>query len=146
MEKWITDSPLNLEQLLKETEDQSCGGLVIFSGTIRNNNDGKDVVGISYDAHVTIAENSLRELEIEILGKFSVEQCRIQHRIGKLVLGEPSVYVVVRSIHRAEAFEAAQYGIDELKRRLPVWKEEHYKDGASEFLKGVPIKTSDETS
>lgn len=144
MGRWITEDPLDLDRLLSETEDPSCGGLVIFSGTIRNNNEGKDVNGIRYDAHIQIAENALKELEKEVLKNFGVERCRIQHRIGTLELGEPSVYVVVRSVHRAEAFEAAKYGIDELKKRLPIWKEEHYTDGDSEFLKGVPLQTSEE--
>ncbi|MBI1729193.1 molybdenum cofactor biosynthesis protein MoaE [Candidatus Acetothermia bacterium] len=136
---WIAKKPMDLNRLLSETEDPSCGGLVIFSGIVRNENEGKAVEAITYDAHIEIAENVLKELELEILEKFPVKQCRLQHRIGRLELGEPSVYVVVRSKHRAEAFEAARYGIDELKKRVPIWKEEHYKTGDSEFQAGVPM-------
>ena len=146
MGRWISKNPLDLQRILDECEDPSCGGLVIFSGTIRDHNEGKDVEGITYDAHPELASNVLEELEQEVLNKFDVRQCRLQHRIGKIELGEPSVYVVTRSVHRAEAFEAAKYAIDELKERAPIWKEEHYGDGESEFLKGQPMKNAENES
>jgi molybdopterin synthase catalytic subunit len=73
-------------------------------------------------------------------------RCWIQHRIGHLELGEPSVIIVVRAAHRAEAYAASRYAIDELKTRAPIWKEEHYADGDSRYLDGVPLrKTEKET-
>jgi len=140
MGRWISKNPLDLQRILDESEDPSCGGLVIFSGTIRDHNEGKDVQGITYDAHPEIASKVLEELEQETLEKFDIKQCRLQHRIGHIGLGEPSVYVVTRSVHRADAFEAAKYAIDELKERVPIWKEEHYDTGQSEFLEGTPLK------
>ena len=145
MGRWISKNPLDLQRILDESEDPSCGGLVIFSGTIRDHNEGKDVEGISYDAHPELASKVLEELEHEVLKKFDIKQCRLQHRIGHIGLGEPSVYVVTRSVHRADAFEAAKYAIDELKERAPIWKEEHYADGQKEFLKGQPMKTSEDS-
>lgn len=146
MGRWISKNPLDLQRILDESEDPSCGGLVIFSGTIRDHNEGKDVEGITYDAHPELASKVLEELEQEVLQKFEVKQCRLQHRTGKIELGEPSVYVVTRSVHRAEAFEAAKYAIDELKERAPIWKEEHYGDGESAFLKGQPMKNTENES
>ncbi len=140
MGRWIAKKPMDLGRLLAETEDPGCGGLVIFSGIVRDENEGKAVQAITYDCHIEMAENILKDLELEILKKFPVRQCRVQHRIGRLELGEASVYVVVRAVHRGEAFEAARYGIDELKRRAPIWKEEHYATGQSEFLPGTPLK------
>ena len=143
MSRWITEKPLELEKLLQETEDPGSGGLVIFCGTVRNENDGKRVRAITYEAHVPLAEKVLREIEEEALSRFDVRRCRIQHRVGRLQLSEASVIVVVRAAHRAEAFEAARYAIDELKQRAPIWKEEHYETGESRFLAGTPLKSSE---
>jgi molybdopterin synthase catalytic subunit len=140
MGKWVTDAPLDLDALLRETEDEASGALVIFSGTVRNVNEGRPVSGMTYDAHVDMAEKVLQEIEHEILARFPVRRCRIVHRIGPLALGEVSVYVVVRAGHRGEAFEAARYGIDEIKQRVPIWKVEHYIDGDSRYLDGTPLR------
>jgi molybdopterin synthase catalytic subunit len=100
---------------------------------------------MTYEAHVALAEKTLREIEQEALDKFGVRRCRIQHRIGHLELGEPSVLIVVRAGHRDEAYTASRYAIDEVKQRAPIWKEEHYADGNSRYLDGVPLKRKDET-
>ncbi len=138
---WVTESPLALDPLLRETEDVSSGALVIFVGTVRDENDNRPVGGMTYEAHVSLAEKVLREIEQEVLARFEVRRCRIQHRIGRLELGEPSVQIVVRGGHRAAAYEASRYAIDELKRRAPIWKEEHYTDGASRYLDGTPLQS-----
>ncbi len=136
---WISEEPLDLNRLLQETEDPASGALVIFSGTVRNENEGQPVRAITYEAHVPLAENVLRALEEEVLSRFSVRRCRVQHRIGTLPVGEPSAIIVVRAAHRAEAFQAAQYAMDELKQRAPIWKEEHYETGESRFLEGTSL-------
>lgn len=143
MGHWICEDSLDFNRLLQETEDPASGALVIFSGTVRNENDGKPVRAIRYEAHITLAEKVLRELEEEVLSRFKVRRCRIQHRIGTMQLGEISVAVVVRAAHRAEAFAAARYAIEELKQRAPIWKEEHYETGASRFLAGTPLRPAD---
>lgn len=131
---------LDLNELLAETEDPACGGLVIFSGDIRNHNDGRSAVAITYEAHDVLAAQVLGAIEREVLARFGARQCRIQHRTGRVNVGESSVLVVVRAAHRAAAFEGARYAIDELKERVPIWKEEHYKEGDSRFLDGVPLR------
>ncbi len=136
----VTEAPLDLAPLLAETDDDACGALVIFSGTVRNTNDGRPVSGMTYDAHVALAERVLAEIESEARTRFGVRHCRIVHRTGTLALGEVSVYVVVRAAHRGEAFEAARYAIDQVKARAPIWKEEHYTDGASRYLDGTPLR------
>lgn len=146
MSRWVTDQPLNLSELLAETEDSGSGALVVFVGTVRDHNDGKPVEAVTYEAHVPLAERTLQELEQEVLQRFDVRTCRIQHRVGTLQLGEPSVAIVVRAAHRAEAFEAARYAIDELKKRVPIWKEEHYADGESRYLEGVPLQFTRDVS
>lgn len=136
----VTDAPLDLAPLLAETEDDACGALVIFSGIVRNTNNGRPVSGMTYDAHVALAERVLAEIEAEALARFAVRHCRIVHRIGALALGDVSIYIVVRAAHRAEAFDAARYAIDQVKARAPIWKEEHYTDGASRYLDGTPLR------
>ncbi len=144
MGRWVTDAPLDLAALLAETDDPACGGLVVFGGTVRNENEGRPVQAVTYEAHIALAEKVLRELEADVLARFAVRHCRIQHRIGTLHLGEPSVYIVVRAGHRAEAFDAAEYAIDELKQRVPIWKEEHYVAGDSRYLDGVPLQRKEQ--
>ncbi len=136
----ITEAPLKLDDLIAETEDHSSGALIVFTGVVRNNNDGQAVYGLTYEADVPLAEKVLAEIESEALSEFSVHHCRIQHRIGSLKLGETSVIIVVRSPHRAEAYEASRYAIEELKRRAPIWKQEHYVGGESRYLEGTPLQ------
>lgn len=138
-EHWVTSATLDLSALIAETEDESCGAMQIFAGTVRDTNEGEDVHGMTYEAHVGLAAKTLRELERSVKEKFDVMQCRIQHRIGSLSLGEVSVYVVVRSKHRASSFEAGRYAIDTLKEITPIWKHEHYVSGESEYLSGTPL-------
>lgn len=145
MSRWVTEAPLDLNALIAETEDDSCGALVIFSGVVRNTNEGRPVDGMTYEAHVELADKVLAEIEAEVLAQFPVKQCRIMHRIGALALGEVSVYVVVRGVHRGETFDAARYGIDATKERVPIWKEEHYTDGDSRYLDGTPLRPRGKT-
>lgn len=145
MSRWIVETPLELDPLLRETEDSGSGALVIFYGTVRNENEGQPVQAMTYEAQVTMAEAVLREIEQEALDRFGVRRCRIQHRIGTLQLGEPSVLIVVRAGHRSEAYAASRYAIDEVKQRAPIWKEEHYVTGDSRYLDGVPLQRKDES-
>jgi len=138
--RWICESPLELNPLLSETEDSGSGALVIFYGTVRDENEGQPVHAMTYEAHVSLAERVLSEIEAEALEKFAVRHCRIQHRIGTLQLGEPSVLIVVRAAHRDEAYKASRYAIDEVKQRAPIWKQEHYVGGESRYLDGVPLQ------
>lgn len=139
---WLSPTPLDLDQLLAETADPRCGGLVIFSGDIRNHNEGRtDVVAMEYEAHLSMASRVLSQIEKEVLERFEVHQCRIQHRIGRVELGQSSVLVVCRAPHRDGAFKGARYAIDELKERAPIWKHELYADGQSRYLDGTPLRT-----
>lgn len=144
MGRWILDTPLSVDPLLHETEDAGSGALILFYGTVRDHNDGRPVEGMTYEAHISMAEKVLAEIESETLEKFAIRRCRIQHRVGRLVLGEPSVIIVVRGAHRANAYAASRYAIDELKRRAPIWKEEHYINGDSRYLDGMPLTGEDQ--
>ncbi len=135
----IQESPLRLDALMTETERPDCGGLVVFSGDVRDHHDGKHVLRLVYTAHVPVAERVIREIEEEAAAKCGAAVCRIVHRIGPLAIGEPAVLVVARAAHRAEAFSAARYGIDEVKQRVPIWKEEFYDDGTRAFVSGCSL-------
>lgn len=137
---WLSPEPLSLDALLAQTVDPTCGGLVVFSGDIRNHNEGRHAIAITYEAHETLASKVLATIEREVLERFDCAQCRIVHRLGRVEVGQSSVLIVVRAPHRAAAFEGARYAIDELKERVPIWKEEHYAEGDSRFLDGVPLR------
>lgn len=132
----LTDTTLDLAALLEETADERCGALAVFGGTVRIDNEQRKVNAIDYTAYAPMAERTLRSIEQEARERFGVHQCRLVHRTGRLELGELSVLVVVRAAHRPEAFEAARWAIDTLKQRVPVWKQEYYADGSSEYLEG----------
>lgn len=139
----MTDQILDMDQLLRETENDTCGALVVFAGVVRNHHQGKGVTGMSYSAYGPMAEKVLVDLEQETLQKFPIAECRIVHRTGDLAIGDASVLVVVRAPHRGDAFDAARYAIDTLKVRLPVWKHDFYEDGTEAFQDGVPLETSE---
>lgn len=132
--------------LLQETDTPGSGALVVFGGTVRNENEGRAVSGIEYTAHALLAEKTLAEIEQDTLRRFQIQQCRIVHRVGELALQELSVLVIVRAAHRAEAFDAARHAIDTLKQCVPIWKQERYTDGDSRYLDGVPLQTQDSTN
>jgi molybdopterin synthase catalytic subunit len=141
MEQWLTHDKLDLDALLDQTEDPSCGGVVVFSGDIRNHNDGRTVTGITFEAHEALASKAIEALEKEVLARYDVAQCRIKHRIGEIPVGESSVLIVVRASHRADAVDGCRHAIDELKERVPIWKHEHYADGRSSYLDGKPLRS-----
>ncbi len=138
---YLSPTPLQRDRLIAATEDGRCGALVVFSGDVRNHNEGRDdVVAIEYEAHQAMASRVLETVEAEVAERFEVHSCRIQHRIGRVEVGESSVLVVCRGPHRDGAFEGARYAIDELKKRTPIWKREIYENGESRYLDGTPLR------
>jgi len=135
----LTADPLDLNNLLDETEHDECGALVVFGGTVRLANNNRQVESMDYSAYGPLAARTLANIERETIEQFGVHACRIQHRTGRLGLGEVSVYVVVRAVHRAAAFEAASHALEELKARVAVWKNEYYTDGSSAYLEGTEV-------
>ncbi|WP_423823575.1 molybdenum cofactor biosynthesis protein MoaE [Salinisphaera sp. SPP-AMP-43] len=135
----LTEAPLDLDALMAETEDEQSGALVVFGGTVRLNNEGREVESMDYSTYGPLAARTLADIEHETLAAFDIRACRLQHRTGRLGLGAVSVYVVVRAVHRRAAFEAAEHALEQLKARVAVWKNEHYRDGSSAYLEGTEV-------
>jgi molybdopterin synthase catalytic subunit len=107
------------------------GAVCLFLGVVRDENRGRRVVGIDYEAYEEMALPLLQEIAEETLRQHPVTGVRLVHRLGRLDVGEASVAVAVSSPHRAEAFAACRQAIDALKARVPIWKKEHYDDGSA---------------
>lgn len=115
----------------------SHGGIAVFYGVVRNLNHGRVVTAVSYESHKALAEKELNSIIGEARSKWGESlDAVVFHGTGRLRVGEISVGIGVSSPHRSEAFEACRYIIEELKVRIPIWKQEHYVDGDSEWLKG----------
>ena len=113
------------------------GATVLFLGVVRDHADDRPVSGMRYDAYQEMAGEVLRTIAEEAAERSGTDRVAVVHRFGELAIGEVSVAIAVSSPHRAEAYEASRYVIEQLKERLPVWKKEHYVDGASEWVEGT---------
>jgi molybdopterin synthase catalytic subunit len=113
------------------------GAAVIFIGMVRNHNHGRDVIGVSYDVHEAMAKRSFHDICAEAcrLGPQGL-RIHVTHAKGRLPVGGLSVVIAAASPHRDEAFKACRYVIEQIKHRSPIWKQEHYVDGNSEWLQG----------
>ena len=126
----VVDHPLSPDEIAGQVDDPGAGGVVIFSGVVRNETDGRPVKFLEYEAHAPMAEAKMREIGEAIRARWTgVKRVAMLHRIGRLEIGEPSVLIAVSAAHRADAFDACRYAIDTLKRTVPVWKKEHFEDG-----------------
>jgi molybdopterin synthase catalytic subunit len=126
----ITDVPLDLKRLVAQVSDPSAGAVATFTGTTRNSFQGKAVRHLEYEAYPPMAERTLAEIGTEIASRWpETVGLAIEHRVGRLEVGEASVVVVVAAPHRREALAACGYAIDRLKQTLPVWKKEVFADG-----------------
>lgn len=131
----ISFAPLSLDEAYSLANDPANGAIVVMSGTVRNQTDGKSVVFLEYQAYEPMALDIFRQIAANIRQKWTdTNQVVIHHRIGRLEIGAISVLVVVGCPHRAEAFEACRYAIDTLKHNAPIWKKEHWADGSSNWV------------
>jgi molybdopterin synthase catalytic subunit len=119
----------------------SDGAVIVFQGRVRDSNEGREVRGLEYEAYREMAEKELRAICEEAAERFAVGAISAAHRVGRLELGEASVTIGVAAPHRAPCYDASRFIIEELKKRLPVWKHERYADGESEWV-GAPGATA----
>ena len=126
----ITSEPLSERALIDAVSDAGAGGIVLFSGVVRDQTGGRRVKFLEYEAHASMAEAKMREIVTAVRGRWSdVTRIAMVHRIGRLEIGESSVMIAVSSPHRREAFEACHFAIDTLKETVPIWKKEYFEDG-----------------
>lgn len=119
------------EQLIARARSAASGAIVLFLGTVRDHSAGKTgVTHLEYEAYEGLVESKIQEIVDEARARWPLDGVAVEHRVGELQVGEVSVAVAVGSGHRAEAFEAGRYLIDELKSRVPIWKKEHWPGGA----------------
>jgi molybdopterin synthase catalytic subunit len=132
--KLLTEEPIRLDPLIDQVRAPDRGGVAIFLGLVRDHHQGKGVLGLDYSAYAPMAEKVTEELIAEARGLWPAAQVAVQHRVGALTIGDTAVAVVAAAAHRGEAFDACRYVIEELKKRVPVWKKEFFVDGTVEWV------------
>lgn len=132
----ITSEPIDPAAVLAGASSRSDGAALLFLGTVRDHNDGRAVERLEYEAFAPMAEMEMARIAAEAAERWDTGAISIVHRVGTLELGEVSVAIVVAAPHRGDAYEASRYVIEELKKRVPIWKREGYVDGPSEWLAG----------
>jgi molybdopterin synthase catalytic subunit len=134
----LSARPLDGEYYARQLSNPEAGAFVFFEGRVRNMNQDRPVNHIEYEAAVDEAETEFRKIVDELQRQFPIAGIHCVHRTGTVSVGEVAIWVGVTAAHRSVAFAACQYAIDELKRRLPIWKKEHYADGTCEWLDHEP--------
>ena len=133
MEKYLTRSPIDLAVLLKEARPGD-GAACVFVGVVRNESGGRETVAIDYEAYGAMAESELARIANGLSRDWPGVRVRIQHRIGRLEVGEASVAVLATAPHRDDAFAACRAAIDRIKTTVPIWKKEIRPDGTGEWV------------
>ena len=141
---WITSEPIGADSVLPLVESSQHGAALVFLGIVRDHNEGRAVTGVHYEAYAAMAERTLNEILEEAGAKVAPAHIAAVHRTGELAVGDVSIAIAVSTPHRAQAFEACRYVIEEVKQRLAVWKQERYVTGDSGWLGGItpPVEES----
>jgi len=138
----LVERPIDPAALLAEVSDVANGAAVLFVGTVRDVNEGRPVTGIDYSAYAAMAARELAAIAREASERFATMHVVVEHRLGTLGLGEASVAIAVAHPRRAPAYDASRYVIEELKKRVPIWKREHYADGTREWVGQSEVRGS----
>lgn len=129
----ITDAPLDPVPLVAYAQTPADGAVVTFAGVARNHFGGRPSAFLSYEAYAEMAVPVLGQIADEARARWPIGRVAVHHRVGRLAIGETAVLVVVAAPHRHEAFQAAAYIMDRIKAIAPIWKQEHWADGAAEW-------------
>ena len=138
----LTESTIDGVALSRSLADAAAGACVTFEGWVRNRNDGREVQRLDYQAYAPLAQAEGERILAEAARRFGIVAARCAHRTGSLAIGDLAVWVGVSAGHRDAAFAACRYIIDEVKQRVPIWKNEHYASGESGWLHpdNTPVK------
>lgn len=126
----LQNEPIRAEDLVASVRSDADGAVALFLGMVRNENAGRRVLYLEYEAYPAMAEAEMARIERDAVERFGASGVLIVHRCGRLAIGEVSVAVAVACPHRAQAIEACRFAIDTLKRSVPIWKKEHFEGGA----------------
>src|ERR1700687_3184806 len=126
----LVREPIAPPTLIQHVRTADDGAVVTFDGCVRNNSHGRQTLYLDYEAYESMALAKIREIGAQIHQKFPIDRVAIAHRLGRLGIGETSVFIAVSSPHRPAAFDACRFAIDTLKRTVPIWKKEYFADGA----------------
>lgn len=134
----IVKEPIRADQLIEAVGDPGAGAICTFLGVVRDNNLGREVDYLEYEAYPEMAVPAMQRIADEIRERWDAIGVAMVHRAGRLEIGEASVGIAVSAAHRAEAFEACRYAIDQLKETVPIWKKEVWTDG-EEWIEGTTV-------
>ena len=139
----IKKEKIKLSKAEKFIASSKCGASIYFVGTVRDLNNDKKVIGMTYDSHDTLVIKSFEEIYQDSVKKFKFDNIAvfIEHIKGKIQLGDISILIAVACKHRNQAYELSRFFIEEIKKKTPIWKKEHYESEDSEWLEGNPIQT-----
>ena len=126
----LVHQPIDVDALLRHVRAGQDGAIVIFDGFVRNESHGRPTLHLEYEAYESMALTKIREIGAQVHERFSIHRVAIAHRLGRLEIGETSVFIAVSAPHRAAAFDACRFAIDTLKKTVPIWKKEFFADGA----------------
>lgn len=130
---YLAEEPLNLVEMLAGAHHPAAGAVVLFSGEVRNNNLGRQVAYLEYEAHFAIASKMISQILTEASTKWSLHLAIARHRVGKVSVSDSAVVVITASAHRKEAYMANRYIIDRIKHEVPIWKCEVFTDGTKSW-------------
>ena len=145
----LTHDPLDLQAIALHVRSPEDGAVVTFDGFVRNQSHGRVTIYLDYEAYEPMALLKMNEIATHLHENFAIHRVAIAHRLGRLKIGETSVFIAVSAPHRAAAFDACRYAIDTLKRTVPIWKKEYFEDGAiwaGGELPAIPAETSERKS
>jgi molybdopterin synthase catalytic subunit len=125
----ITSEKLDLQECYRFVEDDACGGISAFIGTVRNDTQGKEVTQLDFSTYKPMAIREMQKIADRALGKFNIKKIAIHHSEGMLQIGAIPVIITASAKHRKAAFEACEFAIDTLKETVPIWKKEYFSDG-----------------
>ena len=126
----LVRDPIDQDVLIRHVRAAEDGAVVTFDGCVRNHSHGRRTLYLDYEAYESMALAKIREIAVQMHEKYPIHLVAIAHRLGRLQIGETSVFIAVSSPHRPAAFDACRFAIDTLKRTVPIWKKEYFEDGA----------------